>query len=103
MTGLDARRGKGTYEKMEKESLKKSEAVCPSKLELADVQKKLSRAKNGPQYWRSLEELAQTDGFDEMLHREFPRYASVLPEGTTRRGFLKLMSASMALAGLSAC
>ncbi len=88
---------------MDKESTKKPEVVCPSKLELADVRAKLSRAKSGPQYWRSLEELTQTDGFEEMLHREFPRHASVLPEGTSRRDFLKLMSASMALAGLSAC
>jgi len=88
---------------MENESLKKPEAVCPSKMELAEVQQKLSRAKNGPQYWRSLEELAQSDGFFEMLHREFPRQASVWPEGASRRDFLKLMSASMALAGLSAC
>ena len=88
---------------MEKESLKKTEAVCPSKMELADVQAKLSRAKSGPQYWRSLEELAQSDGFFEMLHREFPRQASVWPESASRRDFLKLMSASMALAGLSAC
>ena len=88
---------------MKKESLVKIEAVCPSKMELAEVQEKLSRAKSGPQYWRSLEELAQSDGFFEMLHREFPRQASVWPEGTSRRDFLKLMSASMALAGLSAC
>ena len=88
---------------MEKESPNKSEAVCPSKLELAEVKEKLSRAKSGPQYWRSLEELAQTNGFYEMLHREFPRQASVWPEGSSRRDFLKLMSASMALAGLSAC
>ncbi|MFZ0704966.1 MAG: TAT-variant-translocated molybdopterin oxidoreductase [Candidatus Korobacteraceae bacterium] len=87
---------------MEKEN-QKSEAVCPGKLELAEVKDKLARAKSGPQYWRSLEELAQTDGFFEMLHREFPRQASVWPEGASRRDFLKLMSASMALAGLSAC
>ena len=85
---------------MEKESLKRTEAVCPSKMELADVQAKLSSAKSGPQYWRSLEELAQSDGFFEMLHREFPRQASVWPESASRRDFLKLMSASMALAGL---
>ena len=88
---------------MENESPNRSEAVCPSKLELAEVKEKLARAKSGPQYWRSLEELAQTDGFYEMLHREFPRQASVWPEGSSRRDFLKLMSASMALAGLSAC
>jgi len=88
---------------MENERPIKSEAVCPGKLELAEVKEKLARAKSGPQYWRSLEELAQTDGFYEMLHREFPRQASVWPEGSSRRDFLKLMSASMALAGLSAC
>ena len=87
---------------MDKENAR-AEAVCPGKLELAQVKEKLARAKSGPQYWRSLEELAQTDGFYEMLHREFPRQASVWPEGSSRRDFLKLMSASMALAGLSAC
>ena len=85
---------------MEKESPNKSEAVCPSKLELVQIQDKLARAKSGPQYWRCLEELAQTDGFYEMLHREFPRQASVWPEGASRRDFMKLMSASLALAGL---
>ena len=88
---------------MEKENPNKSEAVCPSKLELVQIQDKLARAKSGPQYWRCLEELSQTDGFYEALHREFPRQASVLPEGTSRRDFMKLMSASLALAGLSAC
>jgi MoCo/4Fe-4S cofactor protein with predicted Tat translocation signal len=95
--------GQGTYEKMENESHKRSEAVCPSKMELAEAQDQLARARKGPQYWRSLEELAQSDAFIEMLHREFPRQASTLPEGTSRRDFLKLMSASMALAGLTAC
>ena len=99
----DPAEGQGTDEKMENETHKKSEAVCPSKMELAEVRDKLARVKNGPQYWRSLEELAQSDAFIEMLHREFPRQASFLPEGTSRRDFLKLMSASMALAGLSAC
>src|SRR5271169_1472321 len=93
----------GTDEKMEKENPQKAEAVCPGKLELAEAKDKLARAKSGPQYWRSLEELAQTDGFYEMLHREFPRQASVWPEGASRRDFMKLMSASLALAGLSAC
>ena len=38
--------------------------------------RKLTRAKTGPQYWRTLDELAQTPEFEEMLHREFPRQAS---------------------------
>ena len=88
---------------MENEKPNKSEAVCPGKLELVQVKAKLASAKSGPQYWRCLEELAQTDGFREMLHREFPRQASVWPEDSSRRDFLKLMSASMALAGLSGC
>ena len=87
---------------MENES-HKVEAVCPGKMELAEVQDRLAKVKKGPQYWRSLEELAQSDAFIEMLHREFPRQASFLPEGASRRDFLKLMGASMALAGLSAC
>jgi len=88
---------------MDNENPSKPEAVCPSRLELVQIKDQLARAKSGPQYWRSLEELAQTDGFYEMLHREFPRQASVWADGTSRRDFLKLMSASMALAGLTAC
>ncbi len=73
------------------------------RLELKDVQEKLSAAR-GPQYWRSLEELANTPEFEEMLHREFPRQASEwIGDDVSRRGFLKLMSASLALAGLSGC
>ena len=56
----------------------------------------------GRQYWRSLEELADSEGFRAFLDAEFPREASVL-DAVGRRQFLKLMGASMALAGLSAC
>ncbi len=73
-----------------------------TKMDLADVREKLSQAK-GPRYWRSLEELTQQDGFDAMMQREFPRQASEWLDPVSRRGFLKLMSASLALAGLSAC
>ena len=54
----------------------------------------------GRRYWRSLEELADTPEFKEWLHREFPKGASELTDGDTRRHFLKIMSASFALAGL---
>jgi len=53
--------------------------------------------------WRSLEELAASPEFEEMLHREFPRQASELDGGVNRRRFLQLMSASLALGGLTAC
>ena len=54
-------------------------------------------------YWRSLDELASVDGFKEFLHREFPRQASEWIDDEGRRNFLKIMGASLALAGLSAC
>jgi molybdopterin-containing oxidoreductase family iron-sulfur binding subunit len=54
----------------------------------------------GAEYWRSLEELAGTPEFREFLHREFPAGATELLDSTDRRAFLKVMGASMALAGL---
>ncbi len=57
----------------------------------------------GRLYWRSLGELADTEQFREYLHREFPEQASQWNDPKGRRQFLKLMSASLALAGVSAC
>jgi molybdopterin-containing oxidoreductase family iron-sulfur binding subunit len=57
----------------------------------------------GRLYWRSLGELADTAQFREYLHREFPEQASQWNDPKGRRQFLKLMSASLALAGVSAC
>ncbi len=57
----------------------------------------------GRTYWRSLEQVADTPEFKEFLHREFPQNASEWLDPVGRRGFLKLMGASMALAGVSAC
>ncbi len=54
-------------------------------------------------YWRSLGELADTLQFREYLHREFPEQASEWNDPKGRRQFLKLMSASLALAGVGAC
>jgi MoCo/4Fe-4S cofactor protein with predicted Tat translocation signal len=61
------------------------------------------RDKRGREFWQSLEELSETEGFDELLHAEFPRHASEWDEGTDRRTFLKLMGASLALAGVAGC
>jgi molybdopterin-containing oxidoreductase family iron-sulfur binding subunit len=57
----------------------------------------------GLQYWRSLDELAQTDAFQEWLHHEFPEGAWPEHDAVSRRRFLQLMGASVALAGLTAC
>ncbi|MGN6370249.1 MAG: TAT-variant-translocated molybdopterin oxidoreductase [Phycisphaerae bacterium] len=58
--------------------------------------------KQGPQYWRSLNELADKPSFREFVEREFPNRASEW-FGGSRRAFLKIMGASMALAGLASC
>jgi molybdopterin-containing oxidoreductase family iron-sulfur binding subunit len=58
-----------------------------------------ARALNGPRYWRSLDELAESPGFLEHLKREFPQGASEI-DGVDRRNFLRIMAASFALGGL---
>ena len=72
------------------------------RLDLEQIRRKLASS-TGPRYWRSLEELARTPGFADMLEREFPRQASEWRDPVSRRNFLQLMGASLALAGLSAC
>src|SRR5436305_15109460 len=61
---------------------------------------------NGKRYWRSLGELSDTPEFRGWLEREFPAGAAELEgDEVSRRSFLKLMGASMALAGfgLNSC
>ncbi len=60
-------------------------------------------ARSAPRdYWRSLDEVSRTPEFREYLEREFPRQARAwTDEG--RRDFLKLMAASLALAGAGGC
>ncbi|HLP08030.1 MAG TPA: TAT-variant-translocated molybdopterin oxidoreductase [Opitutaceae bacterium] len=58
-----------------------------------------ARELNGPRYWRSLDELADTPGFREHLKREFPQGAAEI-DGVDRRNFLRIMAASFALGGL---
>jgi MoCo/4Fe-4S cofactor protein with predicted Tat translocation signal len=57
----------------------------------------------GKRFWRSLDELSKTPEFEQMLHREFPHAASEWKDDASRRHFLKLMGASLALGGLAAC
>ncbi|HMJ25085.1 MAG TPA: TAT-variant-translocated molybdopterin oxidoreductase, partial [Pyrinomonadaceae bacterium] len=60
-------------------------------------------ASSGKQYWRSLEELADSPVFEEFVQREFPQAAEEWNDPFERRTFLKLMGASLALAGISGC
>jgi len=81
----------------------KREDVCPGKkLDRAAVEQQLAGTK-GPEYWRSLEELAGSPEFQDMLHREFPKGASEWLDSVSRRGFLQLMGASLAMAGMTGC
>jgi MoCo/4Fe-4S cofactor protein with predicted Tat translocation signal len=69
---------------------------------LEAVRQELKGAK-GKKYWRSLDELANTPEFQAALEREFPAAAQEWVDPVSRRGFLKLMGASLALAGMAGC
>ena len=71
-----------------------------SKLDFEAIRARLGDAR-GPAYWRSLEELAQTETFAEYIHNEFPSQAAAPLDSVTRRNFLKVMGASLALAGVT--
>ena len=70
--------------------------------DLAALRARLAAA-DGPQFWRSLESVSETPEFNQWLHREFPRGATEWHDTPSRRQFLKLMAASFALAGVTAC
>jgi molybdopterin-containing oxidoreductase family iron-sulfur binding subunit len=78
----------------------KSSASEPMTLD--QVRLKLQGVK-GKKFWRSLDELADTDEFRAAVEKEFPSAAQEWVDPVSRRGFLKLMGASMALAGLAGC
>lgn len=71
-------------------------------LDLTALRDRLA-GQRGPRYWRSLEELAETAEFRSYLEREFPHGAPELVDAASRRTFMKLMGASLALAGVSGC
>ncbi|HLO40623.1 MAG TPA: TAT-variant-translocated molybdopterin oxidoreductase, partial [Phycisphaerales bacterium] len=80
-------------------STTKGEKKMPSKAELASAKRVLQTAGRGqPQVWRSLDEVADTLDFRDFVEREFPASASELLSGS-RRAFLQLMGATVALAG----
>ncbi len=74
---------------------------CPSKH--VEAKEDAALPATGREFWRSLDELSQTPQFQEALHREYPRGASEWMDDVSRRNFLKLMSASLALAGVYGC
>jgi len=73
-----------------------------SRLDLSDLRAKLGESQ-GKEYWRSLDELAETEEFQQLLENEFSASASQWTDPVGRRRFLRLMGASFALAGLAGC
>jgi len=54
-------------------------------------------------FWRTLDEAADDPSFHEHLINEFPSQIEAVSDPIARRRFLKLMGASLALGGLTAC
>ncbi len=60
-------------------------------------------SQNGKNYWRSVEEFVDAPEFAEFVSREYPQHAEEWNDSKSRRSFIKIMGASLALAGLSGC
>ena len=71
-------------------------------IDLVAARAKLAGA-GAPRLWQSLEELSGTPQSQEFHDHEFPPSAGKDNDEINRRDVLKLMAASAALAGLSAC
>ena len=59
--------------------------------------------KSGKEYWRSIEEYVDSPEFAEYVKYEHPEHADTWDSSLSRRNFVKVMGASLALAGLSGC
>jgi molybdopterin-containing oxidoreductase family iron-sulfur binding subunit len=62
-----------------------------------------SGGRTHPAFWRTLEERANDPAFLERLYNEFPSEVEAITDPVQRRTFLKLMGASLALAGVTGC
>ncbi len=57
----------------------------------------------GKEYWRSLDQLADSPEFHNFLKGEFPHNAPEINDPMSRRSFISIMGASLALMGLAGC
>ena len=81
---------------------KRSKSGKSEPVDISSLRERLASSR-GREYWRSLEELAQTPEFQEQLYREFPTGILDQPSAVDRRRVLQLLGASIGLAGLTAC
>ncbi len=79
-----------------------SESSSSAAVDWEAIRKRLAEGKHRD-FWTSLEEVAETPEFAELVRREFPRQAGELNDPASRRNFLKLMAASLGLAGATGC
>jgi MoCo/4Fe-4S cofactor protein with predicted Tat translocation signal len=70
--------------------------------DLDAVRARLAGAR-GELWWRTVEEVADSPAFEELVAREMPAVGALWFDPIRRRSFLKVMAASLALAGLGGC
>ena len=70
---------------------------------MSPMKSKKSSPIKARKYWRSLNHLEHNEEYKQWLHREFPEGASEMNNDWSRRNFLALMGASLAIAGLEGC
>ncbi len=71
-------------------------------LNIEALREKLASGR-GPAFWRTLDEAAETEDLKEYIEQEFPGLSGQIPQGVDRRSLLKVMAASLAMAGAAAC
>ena len=78
--------------------MNESKTMKPTAPDLGAAEKSGGRV-----YWRGLEDLTQSPEFQEIAHREFPAGIEDAPDDVTRRNFLSIMAAAVAMAGMTSC
>src|SRR5436305_3660910 len=84
------------------ESLTTSSTKQRKTLDIENLRQKLAEGR-GPAFWRTLDEAAESEELKEIVEQEFPGLSGQIPQGVNRRNLLKVMAASLAMAGAAAC